>query len=725
MRPSTLLIPCFLFSVSVAGESPVFTPTQRNHWAWKAPVRKAPPRVRAPRWVRTLPDSYVLDRLERAGIPVAPPASAAALLRRVTFDLTGLPPTLEEQRAYLRDPTDTEYARVVDRLLASPAFGERWARHWLDVARYADSNGYEFDEVRPDMWRYRDYVVRSMNADKPFDRFVLEQLAGDELAPGGTDERIATGFNLLGPDMTDAADQAARRQNTLNDMTDTAGLAFLGLTLACARCHDHKYEPLTQRDYYRFQAYFSGSEFRKDLPLAMPSELQAFTAQTKAFERRRADLVRLSQAAAGDARVRLREQKIAELPDDLQTAFNTPEDRRTAEQELLVRRNEAKVEPDSAEVARRLPSSERGRYLELQQQLRDLAKERPRPLPSAMGLASAPKPAETYVLNRGEISQKGERVSSGTPEILGRPDAPPGSRLALARWMVSDENPLTARVHVNRVWQHLFGRGLVETPSDFGVRGQNPTHPELLDALAIQFREQGWSVKRLIRTLVLSSTYRQSSIGAPEAGSKDPDNQLLSRQNRRRLEAEAIRDSLLAVSGRLDPTPGGPGVFPALPEGAGIRAAVWPTSPRPEDSRRRTLYTFVRRNLSTPGLDAFDLPDTNLSCARRESTTTAPQSLALMNGADSHAAADAMEKLIRAAGDPFGPQVVVEAFQRSLGRRPGTAELNASVAFLREQAAFHRARREAGEISEGEAIRAARRDFCLALLNTNEFLFVN
>jgi hypothetical protein len=734
----------------------VFTPSQQGHWAWKRPVRPRIPKVRARQWVANPIDAFVLARLEAAGLPPAPTASREQLLRRIAFDLTGLPPTPAEIDTFLADRQPGAWERVVDQYLASPAFGERWGRHWLDLARYADSNGYEFDEVRPDAWRYRDYVVRSLNADKPYNRFVEEQIAGDELAPGNPDALIATGFNLLGPDMTDAADQAARRQNTLNDMTDTAGLVFLGLTLGCARCHNHKYEPLPQKDYYRFQAFFAGSRFRNDLLAATPEEQERFHRQQADHEAALKTARARIEEVAGPAREQLRRRKIATLSEDLQTAFNTPEGKRTTEQSILVERNAKSVEPSAAQVRELLPADGRPAYDRAVQELSGIEAKKPAPLPKAIGLRDdRAEPPKTFLLERGELSHRGDEVTPGFPVILSgaaRPAVAPaptsaGRRTALAHWIASAENPLTSRVLVNRVWQHLLGRGIVPSPSDFGVRGESPTHPELLDWLATVFvsgemrgvrgeekssipsplpsslSPRPWSIKHLIRLIVTSNTYKQSSVARAETLRKDPENELFSRMNRKRLEGEAIRDTVLAISGRLNPKAGGPGVFPPIPaEALPPKANVWPVSKDPADRTRRSLYTFVRRNLQYPALEVFDAPDSNASCARREVTTAAPQALSLLNAPEMSDNARAMAERIQreAATDPERLKL---AYRLALGRLPSPVELTLGQQFLRRQEALLMGSGPADR--KGGAATTALADFCLALINLNEFVYVD
>jgi hypothetical protein len=698
-----------------AGDEYPIPPIKRDHWAWKPPVRPPVPAVKDPTWIENPIDAFILARLDAAGLRPAARASREQLIRRVTFDLIGLPPTPEEIDAFVRDPAPDAWERVIDRLLASPHYGERWGRHWLDLARYADSNGYEFDEVRPDAWRYRDYVIRSFNADKPYDRFILEQLAGNEIDPANPDALIATAFNLLGPDMTDASSQAQRRQNTLNDMTDTAGLVFLGLTIACARCHDHKFEPIPQTDYYRLQAFFAPASFRHDLPIASDAERSAHADALRRYN----DLTRpvrtqIDQLEAPYRR-QLYEAKLAKLSAEAQAAHKTPPAERTPAQKELVEKTARLLTVGPAEVQKALSEEDRIRHKELTAALRAFDRDKPAPLPVTMGLqdADGPPPA-TYRLERGELANRGEAVEPGYPLILlpGHRPAPArveplpgttGRRAALARWIARSDHPLTARVLVNRLWQHHFGRGIVGTPSDFGVRGERPTHPELLDWLAVEFVARGWSVKAMHRLMLTSATYQQSTRADPAALARDPDNRLLSRMNRLRLEGEVIRDTLLAVSGRLNPALGGPGVFPPVPPEALQGFKGWTASPDPRDHVRRSVYIFARRNLRFPFLEAFDLPDTNLSCPKRERSTTAPQALALLNASDVTEAARALAERIARQAQTDEDRVTL-AYRLTLGRRPTPTELRLSREFLQES-----------PLSE----------LCRALFNVNEFIYLD
>jgi hypothetical protein len=720
--PLTLIFA--MTTVVLAAESPA------DHWAWRRPQRPGvPPVAHAPSSpeIRNPIDAFIVDRLRSMGLTLSPPADRPTLIRRVTYDLIGLPPTPEDTDAFVRDTAPDAWEKVVDRLLASPHYGERWGRHWLDLVRYADSNGFEHDEVRPDAWRYRDYVIRSLNADKPYDRFVTEQLAGDEAFPGDIDARIATGFCLLGPDMVDSADQPQRRLNTLTDMTDTAGLAFLGLTITCARCHDHKFEPIPQSDYYRLQAFFAAAVFRHDLDIATPAERDAHAAASREYDAHTKTLRDEIAAIEGPVRSRLFEAKVDKLKPEARDAHRTPPDKRNGGQQELVAETAGKVVVTTAEVTRAVPAEERARLQELQKQLKTFDHLKPPPLPVAMGITDRPGPPPvTHLLERGDLAHPAGEVQPGYPTVLVTANraagvtieplsGSTGRRLALARWVANPDNPLTARVIVNRLWQHHFGRGIVATPSDFGLRGERPTHPELLDWLANELVAGGWRLKRMHKLMLMSRTYQQSSMTAVVAGAfKASDalgetmnapamQTLLPRMNRRRLDAEDVRDALLAISGRLSAAMRGPGVV--VPETApgGGGAKVLPVNPDSGERARRSVYLFARRNLRHPFLEAFDLPDSNLSCPRRERSTTAPQALALLNDADVISAAKALaEKLDKAS--PTEDARIERAYRLALGRLPTKNERDRARTFLRDS-----------PLSE----------LCRALINMNEFLYLD
>jgi hypothetical protein len=698
------------------GEGYEFSPKKKNHWAWKPPVRSEVPAVKNEGWVRNSIDAFILAKLEAAGLQPAASAKREQLIRRVTFDLIGLPPTPAEIDAFVNDSSANAWEKVIDRLLASPHYGERWGRHWLDLARFADSNGYEHDEIRPDAWRYRDYVIRSFNEDKPYDRFIKEQLAGDELYPDDPDALIATGFNLLGPDMTDNASQVQRRQNTLDDMTDTAGLVFLGMTVGCARCHNHKFEPILQSDFYRLQAFFVAADFRSDLPVA---DRERRLAHERAMQKYQALIKPTTDALAeleGPHRLKLRQAKIAKLAEAARVAHQTPAESRTPLQKELVRSTERFLVVNVKDIMAAMPEENRLQYKRLQDELRKFDSHKLAALPAAMGLKEKGDPApKTFLLFRGELNNRGDEVQPGVPVILtpGHEEKPlaiqspspqtSGRRASLANWIASPDHPLTARVMVNRLWQHHFGRGIVPTASDFGVRGQPPSHAELLDWLATELVARGWSLKYMHKLMLLSATYQQSTVATPQAAKTDPNNDLFSRMNRLRLEGEIVRDSLLTVSGRLNPKMGGPGVFPVIPVEALRQAKDWKVSPDPAEHARRTIYLFARRNLRVPFLDPFDLPDSNHSCPKREQSTTAPQALALLNSADVLEAAKALAARLEKETSTSEERIAL-GYRLALGRQPTQSELSLARDFL-----------DQSPLSE----------FCRALFNLNEFVYLD
>jgi hypothetical protein len=588
--------------------------SREHHWAWKQPVAQRITRLGKENWAQNPIDVFILARMQASGLQPAPQAAREQLIRRATFDLLGLPPTPEEVEAFVSDSSTDAWERVLDRLLASPLYGERWGRHWLDLVRFAESNGFEFDEVRPDAWRYRDYVIRAFNSDKPFTRFVEEQLAGDELYPNDPDALLASAFNLLGADMTDSSDMLQRRQNTLNDMTDTTGLVFLGMTMTCARCHDHKFEPISQADYYRLQAFFTPATFRTDLPIASVEQCRAFDRAQHKYQMLIQPLVEEIRKLEEPHRKKLLAAKLARLSEEAQAAHRTPEGQRTGGQKELVAETARLVVVTSQEITRKMSAAERARLRQLQTRIRQFDDQKPVALPVTMGLKEVQSAsAKTFVLERGELHSPAAEVQPGFPSIL-MPDHNPvpaairclptssGRRTALARWIADPGNPLTARVLVNRLWQHHFGRGIVATPNDFGVRGERPTHPELLDWLALDLINHGYTLKRLHKLMLMSATYQQSTTVSAEALAKDRDNLLFSRMNRQRLEAEVIRDSLLAVSGRLNTRLGGPSVSPPIPPLALQGFEGWKTSPDAHDHARRSVYILARRNLRFPFL---------------------------------------------------------------------------------------------------------------------------
>ncbi|HWN96606.1 MAG TPA: DUF1549 and DUF1553 domain-containing protein, partial [Methylomirabilota bacterium] len=674
-----MLLPC----AQLGAKS--ITERDRAHWAFQPVQRVALPAGRA-ETIRNPIDRFVLARLQTNRLELAPRASKEQLIRRVTFDLLGLPPAPEEIDAFVKDTSASAYEKLIDRLLASPHYGERWGRHWLDLARFAETDGFEHDAVRPHSWRYRDYVINSFNTDKPYDRFIREQIAGDELFPRNPEALIATSFNLLGPDMVDSADQVQRRHNTLNDMTDTTALVFLGQTLGCARCHNHKSEPFSQRDYYQMQAFFMPAKFQRDLAVPTAAERAAHEVEMTKYNAATEAQRKQIEAIESPHRKRLHAEKLAKLSEEAQLAHQTPKDKRTVEMENQIQETAELLKITSAELVKSMPADEKARHKALSDELKKFP--RPAPLPMAMALQNG-KPARTFILGRGDYNDPRDEVQPGFPEILNSRGAD-GSftnsalrtpRSALANWIASPDNPLTARVMVNRIWQHHFGRGIAPMPSEFGTRAEPPTHPELLDWLAGEFIARGWSIKQMHKLVLLSETYQQSSRASAQALARDPENKMFSRQNHLRLEGEAIRDSLLVISGRLNAKVGGPSVLPPIPPDITSTSKNWTPSADSADHTRRSLYIFARRNLRFPFLEVFDAPDSNLSCPERGRSTTAPQSLTLLNSDEVMSAAKATAA--RVMKETKSPEQQIErAFRLTIGRGPSAKEHDLTREFL-------------------------------------------
>jgi hypothetical protein len=727
-------------AASIAGE-PDFPENQRSHWAFQ-PV--AEPDMPASSTDHPI-DAFVLAGLRSEGIRPAARADRITLIRRATFDLHGLPPTPAEVRAFVEDDSPDAFAKVVDRLLASPRYGERWARHWLDLARYAESEGFKSDETRPNAWRYRDYVIESLNSDKPYDRFVQEQIAGDELWPNDPQARIATGFNRHYPDESNAAILMQRRQEVLLDITDTVGSVFLGLTYSCAKCHDHKFDPILQSDYYRLQAFFTN--------VATDDEIHLLT------ERQRAER-ELQQSNWEEATREIRSQMDALLEAKRADAFETQVNRRSPETREAFRKNAGKRSMyerllfqqhmwqmryhNDARLANSLPDKDKQRYRELEAELAEHDHLKPAPLPVGMGIRElGPEAPATHVLSFANYAAPLEEVEPGyltmlapgpaayAPALAGRSS---GRRTALAGWLTGADNPLTARVMANRLWHYHFGQGIVRTPSDFGLMGERPTHPELLDWLAVEFRRSGWSIKQMHRLIMNSQTYQQSSEFRQAASEEDPLNRLLWRFPPQRLEGEVIRDSMLAVAGRLNHQVGGPSVFPKLPTGASQPRGGWDVPESQHAQDRRSVYVFVRRNSRYPMLESFDMPDTHESCARRSLTTTAPQALALLNSEHTLGWAQGLAGRILDAAGADRDRQIREGFRMAYSRQPDGWEKDTVLTFFETQRGIIAGRAAAGEplllpdvfpagMSQQEA--AAVVDFAHMLLNSNEFVFGN
>jgi hypothetical protein len=683
-----------------------------HHWSFVAPTRPSIPEPAHPRWVRNPIDAFLLSGMETAGLAPAAEATRVALIRRLRFDLTGLPPSPKEVDAFVNDPRSDAYERLVDRLLESPQYGERWARMWLDLARYSESDGFKSDKTRPDAWRYRDWVVSALNSDLAYDRFVALQIAGDELEPENAQAFIATGFNRNYPNEDNNMVPGLNRQLMLDDVTDTTSAVFLGLTVACARCHDHKYDPISQRDYYRLQAVFAAVEPKDNRSIAAPFDAALFQFVSQAHGAR---------LAAARAQVELIErpyvanllaETLAKLPEDVRKAFETEPPERSAFQEELLAKNAKKMAVDPKALKAAMPPAEQKRWEAATSAMQTVVKAAPGPLPTAAGMTdSGPIAPTIHLLRKGTFGQPAEPVEPGFPalfQVRFEPDrSRPGTgrRSALAAWLTRRDNPLTARVMINRLWQGHFGRGIVATPSDFGTQGADPSNPALLDWFATEFAERGWSMKAMHRLMVTSAAYRQSSTASSTTLALDPDNAYFSRTSRRRLDGEEVRDAMLWVSGQLNPRIGGPSVFPDLPPGVQTRGG-WTRSDKASDRNRRSVYVFARRNLKYPLFDAFDAPDSNVTCPERNVSVNAPQALMLMNSDLVIDAADRLAGRLRSEVGRAEPEALIRrAYRLGLGREPDATESARAVAFLDQ----------GGTLAE----------FCHAVLNLNEFVFVD
>ena len=635
-------------------------PYDRSHWSFQLRGAPQPPRFddRADQdWLRNEIDAFILARLKESGLRPAAEAGRRTVIRRLYFDLIGLPPTPEEVETFVQDPSPQAYETVVDRLLASPHYGERWGQHWLDVVRYAETEGFEYDNYLPGAWRYRDWVIESLNADMPYDEFVRRQVAGDELASADRSMLVAAGFHRLGPVRRNAGNQevAGSRNEVLTEMTNTIGSVFLGLTVGCARCHDHMFDPVRQIDYYRLEAFLAATQ-EHNLPLASEAERLVWQKRTDELK----------------AEIKLAENDLKNAP--------------------------------------------AGSHVDLEERLKHLESQLPPPLDAICTVSNdEARRTPIHVLERGNWDKPGAAVGPRVPGVLLSDEAPElpadvaNPRTRLAEWLIDPNHPLAARVIVNRVWQYHFGRGIVATPNDFGVNGDTPSHPELLDWLANRFVANGWRLKSLHRMLVTSSSYRQSAHSNDEARNleRDAENRLLWRFLRRRLQAEEIRDAMLAVSGRLNRKAGGPSVI--VPVESDLtellyKPSQWQVTPEHREHDRRSVYLLAKRNLRLPFMEVFDQPDLQISCARRESSTHAPQALELLNGRLSNELAEAFaERLAREAPGDACRQVEL-TYRLVAGRPPNDREAVLGMEFLTRQPL---------------------REFALAMFNLNEFLYVD
>ncbi len=748
-------------------------------WPYQKPVKRDPPQPGHPI------DAFLTQKLDEMKLSFAPEASKRVLARRVYFDLLGLPPSPAELSAFLDDSSPGAYAKLLDKLLADPRYGERWGRHWLDLVRYGETSGLEGDGPIGNAWRYRDWVINAFNSDLPYDKFVIQQLGGadehsqtrNNYAPD-VQGHVPVAFLRLAPwDRSNlVADEV--RQNYLNEVATVTSSVFLGLTMGCARCHDHKYDPIPTKDFYRFQAFFSAiraedvevpykdkafGEYAKKKVEEYQTRMKSGPEKKELEELEKSLLPRLVEKRVtelGDWKA-TREELRLEFRRKPQTLFSESEIARfdqlfedaartqDLEEKNALDRYEAglltRLKPDAARyqaltvedvrnelaktTGRVYTAAEREKHRELSGKVDVFRRRAARLQPKTLSVTNVPGPPNgpglplTHILVSGDYRQPGEPVEPGFPSAITGDMKPAaletdryrqfptrGRRLTLAKWIASAENPLTARVMVNRIWQHHFGRGIVETASDFGKNGSRPTHPELLDWLANRFVEEGWSVKAMHRLMLTSGAYRQSSENPAAANNPaDPENTLVWRFGRRRLEAEEIRDGVFLVSGRLNLKQGGPSVYPPLPADLADFARygrtggeMWEPNEREEDNRRRSIYTFQRRSLPQPMMLAFDAPVFSESCERRSNTTTALQALSMLNGDLLHEESVHLADRVATEAGADSRARVTRAFEIVLGREPKTEELDRFSAHSGSLAAV-----------------------CRVLLSSNEFLYID
>ncbi len=706
-----------------------FTAEQRKYWAYQPVKRPEVPSSKFQVPSGNPIDAFLGRKLEDKGLSPVGPADRATLIRRAYYDLTGLPPTPEQIDAFVNDADPKAWEKLIDTLLASPQYGEKWGKYWLDVVRFAETNGYERDGPKPNAWRFRDYVIRSFNADKPYDRFIREQVAGDELPKKHDDDNdgvIATGYYRLGVWDDEPADPLQAKFDGYDDIVSITGQAFLGMTLNCARCHDHKGDPILADDYYKMVAFVRDiREYSNDRSVRSTSNQTDITpaAKRKVYEGELAE----------------RQAKIDALLKEMKPIEDAAIQKMPPKDQLAVQ------DGHRDEVVRKVPQfledEEKQAYQKLRQELTEL---RRKPMPSQQFALSVnncdPTPPATFVNVRGNPHANGAEVKPGFPAILGFPEpaVPPaangaktsGRRTVLANWLADPKNPLPARVMMNRVWQGHFGKGLVPTPNDFGKFGEQPTHPELLDWLAAEFvqptvnpdREGGgaWTLKRMHRLMMTSAAYRRSSVGDPANLKADPANVNLWRFNMRRLTSEEVRDSILAASGELNTkTVGGPSMYPKLSAEvlAGIsypdKKAHWPDSPKDEQTRR-TVYAFVKRSIQVPILVNHDQADTDNSCPVRYTTTVPTQALGMLNGEFTNEQAELLAKRMAAdAGNDVAKQVA-RGIRLTTGRVPPADEVAKDVAFVEALKAKHK-------LTDARAMQ----QYALLLLNANEFVYVD
>ncbi len=736
----------------VAADSEV-SDEDRKFWAFQPPVRPVVPTVKDASRVRNAIDAFLLARIEAAGGNFNSDASKLTLIRRACFDLTGLPPTPDDIDAFLTDEESDAYERLIDRLLASPRYGERWGRHWLDVAGYADSDGYlEADRLRPEAWRYRDYVVRALNDDKPYDRFILEQMAGDELedwrrrdeiTPQLADNLIATGFLRTASDPTYGNyKEKLECYKVMADTMQIVSSTFLGLTVQCARCHSHKFDPIPHRDYYQMHAVLTSSydpnrwqvSLARAVPLATEAETARITKRNQQVDARlkqlQAELAELTMRN----RSKLLDQKLSHLADaalrgKVKSSLLVAAKKRNAEQKKLVGAHAAKVTATDDELAAAFPKfkSTRDRLqatVNAETSLKGT-------IVQLRGLADLDdKPQPTFLLRRGDFDKPGRQVEPGVPSVLApagfqlKPQPgykTTGRRAALARWMIDPQHPLTARVHVNRIWAQHFGRGIVATLDNFGRAGERPTHPELLDWLAVEFIAGGWSQKAIHRLIMTSTAYRQSSQPNRQLQTADPNNLLLGAWRPRRHEGEVVRDSALAVAGKLNLQMFGQPI-PVTRHSTGLVTVA----DNPQGSRR-SVYLIVRRSQPVTLLELFDTPRMEVNCTRRNESIVVTQALTMLNSKFIETMSQSLASRLIAAVPSDGDARIDSAFRLVYGRLPRQQERQSVSSFLQKLTATELAQKANNPTvaEQSAAERSAWNQLAIILLNSNEFLYIH
>ena len=700
---------------SVQPDSPPVDALARQFWSFQPVQRPALPELAPTPWSENPIDRFVLARLKSADLTPAPPADPATLLRRIHYDLTGLPPSPEQVRRFLEAPSAQAYEDVIDELLASEHYGERWARHWLDLVRYAESNSYERDGPKPNVWRFRDYVIRAFNQDMPYDQFILEQLAGDELPDRTADQLVATGYHRLGIWQDEPVDRKQELYEDIDDLVRTTSEVFLGLRIGCARCHDHKLDPVPQRDYYRFAAFFSGIN---RYGIRGANTVANFSLRDIASDEQRKQ--QQAAIATHEKEVERVNRQISELEKLVSDDFSAVEKENFRDERL-------KIQIVKKRLGKQITKDQFQQYSDYKAQQKKLQRFKPPALDQALCITEiGNQPRQMHVLMRGNAHAPGDAVEPGFPEVLsfadpmipetGKTATTSGRRLELARWIIRKDNPLTARVMANRIWQHHFGRGLVRSPNDFGYSGSRPTHPQLLDWLASELVAGQWRLKRLHKMILLSRTYRMSSKDNPAHRAQDPGNDLLWRFEMRRLSAEELRDSILSVAGSLNLKKYGPSIFPRIDQevlaGQSVPGDHWRPS-TPEEQTRRSIYIHTKRSLIVPLIAAFDGAETDSSCPIRFSTTQPTQALATLNGQFLNRQATTFAHVLQKQGEQTQDQVQL-ALWRGLQRPPQPDEVQRGVRLLETLTRQYK-------ISADKALEY----FCLLVLNMNEFVYLD